>query len=119
MIALTTRFRPEARKAWLSNERSRISPRSWKNTARLSLWAASPLFKPAWQRLRRAGSEYHSIMNSVRSRLPSSRRAHTEPEIVRCFQGGEGGLRHQLFVHGPEGATALNSNVAGSQPLPK
>jgi hypothetical protein len=36
-IALTTRLRPEARKAWLSKERSRISPRSWKKTARLSL----------------------------------------------------------------------------------
>ena len=43
---------------------------------------------------------------------------HTEPEIVRGFQGGEGWLRHQLFVHGPEGATALNPDVAGAQPLP-
>jgi predicted HNH restriction endonuclease len=29
---------PEARNAWLSNDRSRISPRSWKNTARFILW---------------------------------------------------------------------------------
>lgn len=46
-VALTTRLRPKARNAWLSNERSRISPRSWRNTARLSLCSASPLLRPA------------------------------------------------------------------------
>ncbi len=52
-----------------------FSPRSWKNTARLSLWAASPLLRPAWHRRRNAGLEYHSIMNRVRSMRPSSRSA--------------------------------------------
>lgn len=56
-IALT---RPEARKAWLSNDRSRISSRSWKKTARFTLCAASPLLSPAWQRRRNIGLEYHS-----------------------------------------------------------
>lgn len=56
-------------------DRSRISPRSWKNTARLSLCAASPLLRPAWHRRRKAGLEYHSIMNSDRSIRPSSRSA--------------------------------------------
>src|SRR3984957_14974378 len=74
-MALTTRLSPEARNAWLSNDRSRISPRSWKNTARLSLCAASPLLRPAWHRRRKAGLEYHSIMNIDRSIRPTSRSA--------------------------------------------
>lgn len=65
----------EAGGAWLSNDRSRISPRSWKKTARFSLCAASPLLRPAWQRRRCAGLEYHSIMKSERSIRPSSRSA--------------------------------------------
>lgn len=40
-----------------------------------SLCAASPLLSPAWHRRRKATLEYHSIMNNVRSRRPSSRSA--------------------------------------------
>jgi hypothetical protein len=66
-MALTTRLRPEARNAWLSKERSRISPRSLKSTARFSLCAASPLLRPAWHRRRNSRLEYYSIMNRDRS----------------------------------------------------
>ena len=75
MMAPITRLRPEARKAWLSKEPSRISPRSWKKTARVSLLPASPLFSPARQRPRSCGLEYHSVMNRVRSIRPISRSA--------------------------------------------
>ena len=44
---------------------------------------------------------------------------NAETEFIGCFQGGKGRLRHELFVHGPEGATALNPDVAGAQPIPK
>ncbi len=44
---------------------------------------------------------------------------HTEPEIIRGFQGGESRLRYELFVHRPEGATALNADVARAQSFSK
>ena len=75
MLLPTTLVGSYAQPEWLSNEPSRISPRSWKNTARVSLLPASPLFSPARQRSRNAGLEYHSIMNRVRSIRPISRSA--------------------------------------------
>src|SRR5664279_4272190 len=87
MMALTTRLRPEARKAWLSKEPSRISPRSWKNTARVSLLPASPLFSPARQRSRSSGLEYHSIEQAP---LDSADLAQRARHHVRFFwQSGE------------------------------
>ena len=43
-----------------TSQLSRISPRSWKNTARASLLPASPLFSPTRQRSRSSELEYHS-----------------------------------------------------------
>ena len=48
-------LRPDARKLWFSNVRSRISPWRWKNTARRSALLASPLLRPAWLRWRNTG----------------------------------------------------------------
>jgi len=79
---------------------SRISPRSWKNTARVSLLPASPLLRPARQRLRSAGSEYHSIMNSVRSMRPISRRARDNMFVLG---------RAASFLSTVEGATVRSS----------
>jgi hypothetical protein len=69
------RLRPEARKLWFSNVRSRISPWRWKNTARRSELLASPLFSPAWLRWRKSGSDSHCNVNSVRSIRPSAQGA--------------------------------------------
>src|SRR6516164_4183190 len=74
-IAAVMRLRPEGRKLWFSNVRSRISPWRWKNTARRSALLASPLFSPAWLRCRKSGSDSHCSVNSVRSIRPSVRRA--------------------------------------------
>ena len=60
---------------WFSKVRSRISPRRWKNTARVSALRASPLLSPALVRRRNAGSLIQSSVNSVRSRRPISRSA--------------------------------------------
>jgi hypothetical protein len=44
---------------------------------------------------------------------------NAETEFIGCLQSRKGRLRHQLFVHGPEGVTALNPDVSRVQPLPK
>jgi len=75
-IAAVIRLRLEARKLWFSKVRSRISPCRWKNTARRKELLASPLFRPAWLRWRKGGSDSHCrVMNSVRSIRPSTREA--------------------------------------------
>src|SRR5215831_4116514 len=74
-MAAVIRLRPEARKLWFSNVRSRISPWRWKHTARRSELLASPLFSPAWLRWRKSGSDNHCSVNSVRSIRPSVRSA--------------------------------------------
>src|ERR1700757_4588717 len=81
-IAAVIRLRPEARKLWFSNVRSRISPWRWKNTARRSELLASPLFRPAWLRWRKLESGSHCKVNIVRSILPRARTARdkTLPE---------------------------------------
>src|SRR5271157_4602767 len=55
-MAAVMRLRPDARKLWFSNVRSRISPWRWKNTARRSALLASPLLRPAWLRWRNTGT---------------------------------------------------------------
>ena len=100
MMALTTRLRPEARKAWLSKEPSRISPRSWKKTARVSLLPASPLFSPARQRSRscRAGVPFDHEQGPL-DPADFTQRAR---QRVRFRQGGEllqQGRRHNEPIH--------------------
>src|SRR5271166_2187170 len=74
-MAAVMRLRPDARKLWFSNVRSRISPWRWKNTARRSALLASPLLRPAWLRWRNTGSDNHCSVNRVRSIRPSARSA--------------------------------------------
>src|SRR5215472_19087691 len=79
MIAVTRRFRPDARYCWFSYVRSLISPSRWMKTARARLLRDSPLLSSRLAPRRSSGSSSQLSVASVRSSRPSSRSAAATP----------------------------------------